>query len=126
MDEARRAAFTTALAVRVAEILDDNQSTLLGPAAAGSHRANFIDLLNLRAAEYADFGFGDDGPDYAFVRYLGNCVQEVMDRKDRTWTVSQMMEVEAPEAIAIVQKSMADLLHTGPRPAARRARMSGD
>ena len=126
MEETRRVEFTTALAKRVADITDDNQTTLLGAAATASHRANFIALLNARAADYAAFGFDEDGPDYGFVRYLGNCVEDVMTDKDRTWTVSQVMEVEAPEAVSIVRASMADLLHTGPRTAARRARMSGD
>jgi len=37
------------------------------------------------------------------------------------------MESEAPEAVAMVQKSMADLFDTGPRPARKRsARVSGD
>jgi len=42
LDTAQRDEFTTALAIRVAEILDDNQSDLLGSLQAGSYKGRFI------------------------------------------------------------------------------------
>jgi hypothetical protein len=127
MEASERVAFTTALAMRLGEILEDNQTDLLGPAPGRSYRSQFISLFNERSPEYAQYGYTDAGPDFAFVRHLGNQLLEVMLEKDHSWVVSQVMEIEAPEAVSMIQKSMADLFHTGPRPAReRRARMSGD
>lgn len=110
LDAARRNEFTTALAIRVAEILDDNRSDLLGSLQAGSHKERFIALLNELASDYAEFGYTDTGPDFAFLRYLGNRVMEIMAQKDRPWVIDQIMAIEAPEAVANVQKGMRNLL----------------
>ena len=127
MEASERVAFTTALALRLGEILEDNQTDLLGPAGDRSYRCRFISLFNERSPDYAHYGYTDAGPDFAFVRHLGNSLLEIMPEKDHSWVVSQVMEIEAPEAVAMVQKSMADLFQTGPRPArAPRARVSGD
>lgn len=127
LEAPERVAFTTALAMRVGEILEDNQTDLLGPAGDRSYRSRFISLFNERSPDYAEFRYDDSGPDFGFLRYLGNRLPEIMLEKDRSWAVSQMMEVEAPEAVTMVQKSMADLFETGPRPARSRGnRVSGD
>ncbi|HET9762958.1 MAG TPA: hypothetical protein VFR50_05555 [Casimicrobiaceae bacterium] len=112
-----RVEFTTALARRLAAILEDNARELLGPGDDGSAGA-FIALVNERNAEYAAFEYGDDGPDFAFLRAFGHRVTEIMPAKDRTWTVAQVMESEAPEAVATLQKAMRDLLTVGARPVA--------
>jgi hypothetical protein len=110
LDAAQRSAFTTALAIRVAEILDDNQGELLGSPQTGSYKESFIALLNKLASDYAEFKYTDAGPDFAFLRYLGNRVMETMAQKDRPWVIAQIMEIEAPQAVATVQKSMRNLL----------------
>lgn len=110
LDAAQRSEFTTALAIRVAEILDDNQGDLLGSLQAGSHKGRFIALLNELATDYAEFKYTAAGPDFAFLRYLGNRVMETMAKKDRPWVIDQIMAVEAPEAVASVQKGMRNLL----------------
>jgi hypothetical protein len=109
LDAAQRGAFTTALANRVAEILDDNQSDLLGGQQAGSYRERFIALFNELGSDYAEFKYTDAGPDFAFLRYLGNRVMATMAQKDRPWVIDQIMEIEAPEAIATVQQGMNNL-----------------
>ena len=111
LDAGQRGEFTTALAKRVAEILDENASDLLGSPHTGSHRERFVALLNELAADYAEFEYTDAGPDFAFLRYLGNRVMAMMARKDRPWVIDQIMEIEAPEAIATVQKGMHDLFN---------------
>jgi hypothetical protein len=128
MPATTRAEFTTALVRRVAEILEDSENDLLGvpPPGLQSHRAQFIDLFNARSDDYATFGHGPDGPDFAFVRYLGSRVTELMTEKDRAWTLDQIMAIEAPEAVATLQRAMQDVLSTEPRPARRRQGVSGD
>lgn len=119
-----RFAFTSALANRVAETLAENQSRLMGDSIA-VHKQHFIDKLNQRAGEYADFNYGSDGPDFAFTRYLAYCMREVMDEKDVEWVIDQMMSIEAPEAVDMVEKTMRDLYETEPKQS-RRATVSGD
>jgi hypothetical protein len=109
LDAGQRNEFTTALAIRVAGILDENESDLLGSPQTGSHRERFIALLNELAADYAEFKYTDAGPDFDFLRYLGNRVMATMAEKDRPWVIDQIMSLEAPEAIATVQQGMHNL-----------------
>jgi hypothetical protein len=127
MPEGIRSEFTPALVRRVAEILEDSENDLLGLPASGqeSHRAQFIDLFNARSNDYATFGHGPEGPDFAFVRYLGSRVTDLMIDKDRTWALDQIMAIEAPEAVATLQSAMQGVLSTEPRPV-RRHGVSGD
>lgn len=108
-----REAFTTALAVRLAGILAENQAELLG-GVAGEHKSNFITQLNRRAGEYAEFHYGSNGPDFAFIRYLGYCMLDVVPEKDKNWVVDQMVSIEAPEAVETVEKAMRGLLEATP------------
>ena len=73
------------------------------------HKQIFIDKLNQRAGEYAEFNYGADGPEFAFTRYLAFCMREVMDEKDVEWVIDQMMSIEAPEAVDMVEKTMQNL-----------------
>lgn len=125
LPEQGRHAFTTALANRVAETHAENESRLLGGDMAECKR-RFIDRLNQRAGEYAEFGYDENGPDFAFIRYLAWCMGEVMDEKDSGWIIDQMMSIQAPEAVEMVEKTFRNLLETEPRQPRRRAGTSGD
>ncbi len=120
-----RFAFTSTLANRVAETLAENQSRLMGNSIA-EHKQYFIDKLNQRAGEYADFDYGIDGPEFAFTRYLAFCMREVMDEKDVEWVIDQMMSIEAPEAVEMVEGTMRNLYESEPRPTRTRKVTSGD
>jgi hypothetical protein len=117
--------FTSVLANRVSETLAENQSRLMGDSIA-KHKQHFIDKLNQRAGEYADFNYGSDGPEFAFTRYLAFCMREVMDEKDVEWVIDQMMSIEAPEAVEMVEKTMSNLYEAEPRPPRTRKTTSGD
>lgn len=123
MGAAGRAEFITALVRRVAELLQENEDTLLGlpPAGQPSHFDQFIDLFNELADHYADFGHDGDGPDFAFVRYLGHRIEALMPEKDRRWVIDQIMATEVPEAVEMLQRAMQGALSTEPR-APRKAR----
>jgi hypothetical protein len=120
-----RFAFTSTMANRVAETLAENQSRLMGDSIA-EHKQHFIDKLNQRAGEYADFNYGIDGPEFAFTRYLAFCMREVMDEKDVEWVIDQMMSIEAPEAVDMVEKTMRNLYEAEPKPTRTRKVTSGD
>jgi hypothetical protein len=129
MDAQGRVAFVSALVRRAAEILEENENTLLGipPAGAPSHFDTFVDLFNTLTTHYADFGFDDDGPDFGFVRYLGHRVEAHMPEKDRRWVIEQMMIREVPEAVETLKRGMNGVLSTEPRPArSSRTATSGD
>ncbi len=120
-----RLIFTTALANRVAETHAENESRLLeSELSECKHR--FIDQLNLRAGEYAEFGYGDNGPDFSFTRYLGYCIDQVMDEKDNGWIIDQMMSIEAPEAVEMIEKTFRNLLESEPRQTRKRVASSGE
>ncbi|MEO8121588.1 MAG: hypothetical protein ABI606_19965 [Rhodoferax sp.] len=124
-----RAEFITALVRRVAEVLQENEDTLLGapPAGQPSHYDEFIALFNELADHYADFGHGPDGPDFAFVRYLGHRVEALMPEKDQRWVVDQIMATEVPEAVLTLQRAMQGVLSTEPRaPRSSRAANTAD
>jgi hypothetical protein len=114
-DDDGRVAFMTALANRTGEELAENRSRLLGDRDAAAIKADFIDLLNRRNAEYAEFGYGAEGPDFAFLRYFATAVAELMPEKDKRWTWDQVMAIEGPEVAATVAKSVAGLFDEAPR-----------
>jgi hypothetical protein len=130
-----RAQFTVALVRHVARTLDENETDLLGapPPGAPAHADTFIDLVNEVSQHYAEFGAdprardSDAGfePDFAFVRYLGSRLEPALPAKDRRWVLDQVMAVEAPEALAVIQRSMRDLYDPTPR-RARRAGLTGE
>lgn len=132
-----REAFTIALANRVAEIHADNRADLLGPAtaealpsaAAARHdptRDRFIDLLNLRSQDYADFDIEPAQLGTPVARYLAERLIQVLGERDRMWVHDQVMEIEAPDAATLVLRGMQGLLGLSQRPARRRAGVAGE
>jgi len=129
MEASLRAEFMTALVQRVAEVLQENEDGLMGvpPAGQASHYDQFIDLFNELADHYADFGFDAQGPDFAFVRYLGHRIEALMPEKDQRWVVDQIMASEVPDALEMIKRGMQGVLSTEPRPArAARGGAAGD
>ena len=125
-----RVPFTTALVLRVAEILRENEADLLGPAGlpggGDDYRDLFIDQFNELSGHYADFDWTEsEGPDFAFTRYLGSRLEAVVPAKDRRWVIDQVMAIEAPEAVAMLQRAMQDVFSTE-APGKRRAAMTGE
>jgi len=131
MDADTRTSFTTAMVRRLADILEENEADLLGPAPAdgGSWSERFIDQFNELSTHYAEFG-GEPGfesftPDFGFVRYLGSRLEPHLPAKDRRWVIDQVMAAEVPDALAMVQRSMQELHSTEPHQR-RRSAVSGD
>jgi hypothetical protein len=124
-----RESFLVALARRVATLYGENLDQLIGPdeSRSGGHSANFIDLLNRRMAEFAEFEYTDDGPDFGFMRYFGSCIEEALpDPADRRWVLDQIMATQAPEAVETVESAMRGILGLDPKPARRREGFSGE
>ncbi len=129
MDTSTRTAFMTALVQRIAEILQENEDGLMGvpPPGQASHYDQFIALFNELADHYADFGYDEHGPEFAFVRYLGHRIEALMPQKDQRWVADQVMASEVPDAIEMIKRGMQGVLSTEPRPKrAARGVTSGD
>lgn len=133
-----RRRFTTALVLRVADFLQENEADLLGTAAdtdgagGASWAERFIDQFNALQGHYAEFGAdpgapADGGfvPDFGFYRYLGHRIEPDLPAKDRRWVIDQVMAIEAPDAVEIMTSAMRNLHDPGERPR-RRARTTGD
>jgi hypothetical protein len=130
-DAESRTEFTVALVRHVARTLEENELELLGAPAVGEGRPSdtFIDLVNQLSQHYAEFGADPDPPpdsgpfhpDFAFVRYLGSRLAPTVPENERRWVLDQVMAVEAPDAIATVQRSMRELFDPTPQRERRRA-----
>jgi hypothetical protein len=107
--EQARVDFTSALARHLGATLDDNAHELLG-VVPGTMREHFVALVNQRSAEYAHFEYADDGAGFGFLRALGTHLTDIVPEKDRPWTMAQVVEIEAPDAVATLAKAMSNLL----------------
>lgn len=126
LDEARRAEFTTALVKRLAEVVEDNRGMLLVDVPLGQARTHFLDLFNRRGADYADCGYDEAGPDFNFRRFFAACMQEVLPEKDRLWAIDQVMDIEVPEAIKALTKTLDGLFHPEAVRKSQRSRDGGE
>lgn len=115
LSEQDRFDFTSALVNRVAEHQAENQSEWLG-GAVRDYKDRFVDRLNQRAGEYADFHYTGVDTSFSFILYLGQCLRDVMDEKDKTWVVDQIMAIEVPEAVAMLEKAMTGLFDDNAKP----------
>jgi hypothetical protein len=106
----KRTEFTTALALKLAEVVEDNRDMLIAELEPGHSRRHFIDLANLRGADYADFTYDEKtGPDFGFRRFFGSRLLDIVPEKDHSWVIDQIMEIEAPEAIKALESTLAGL-----------------
>ena len=99
--EEERAALIGAVVRHLAATMENNQQDLFGP---GEYRKPFIDLLNVRFAEYAGFEYRDGEPGYPCLRCFAGKVADAMAPGDNKWVVEQMMEIESPELVRLVRK----------------------
>jgi hypothetical protein len=110
MADEERQRFIVALALKIADTYHDNRVDFAGR--GHDFRQPFIELLNKRMADYAEFRFDDGAPGYAFSRYLGECVTNSMGPKDRKWISDQVMEIEVPSMLKTLNKGLTDLTGT--------------
>jgi hypothetical protein len=113
-----REEFTAAMANRVGDILADNRSELLGTAdeaGGGRYKSHFIDLLNLRSFDYADYDYTEARIEYGFLRCLADHLAVLVAEGEAVWVRDQVMEIEAPDAVTALRKGMRGLLGEAPR-----------
>jgi len=111
MDEEERQRFIVALALKTADTYHDNRADSEGR--GKDFRKPFIEVLNARMSDYAEFVFEDRKPGYAFKRYLGEAVTGKMGERDRKWISEQVMEIEVPDMLKTLEKGLNDLFDSG-------------
>jgi hypothetical protein len=110
LDANKRTMFTTALALKLAEVVEDNCDMLIAEPEPGHCHRHFIALANLRGADYADFAYDEkEGPDFGFRRFFGSRLLEIVPKKDHAWVIDQIMEIEAPEAVKALERTLEGL-----------------
>lgn len=125
LDEDARVEFTTVLTRNIGRFVEENNIMLLGEAVPGESQRHFIDLFNRRAAEYAEFDYDEKGPDFGFRRFFAACLREVLPEKDKLWVVDQAMDIEAPEALKMLEKTLAGLFNPEQAKSERRQDLRG-
>jgi hypothetical protein len=110
LDADKRTEFTTALALKLAGVVEDNRDMLIAEPEPGHCHRHFIALANLRGADYADFAYDEkEGPDFGFRRFFGSRLLEIVPKKDHAWVIDQIMEIEAPEAVKALERTLEGL-----------------
>jgi len=110
LSDAGRAALIGEVAGHLATTMENNQRDLLGP---GEYRKPFIDVLNARFGEYAEFECPGGEPSYACLRFFATKVSDAMAGGDNKWVVEQIMDIEAPEMVRVVKKLIEQTVATG-------------
>ena len=119
-----RAALVQGVGVRLGQLMEDNVRALVGQDGR-DYRSEFIDMLNRRGEDYATFDFPDNGASFPALRYLGAQIREVMDERDEHWVMDQVMDIEMPEVLGTLKKTLDGLFSpAGAAPSPRR--VSGD
>jgi hypothetical protein len=103
--EAERAQLIQGTGRRLAELVRDNIREMVGDDGF-DYKANFIDMLNRRAADYATFECAPEKPSFALLRYLGLAVRELMLESDQPWVADQIMDLQAPEALGTLKRTI--------------------
>lgn len=119
LPEAQRAPLVQAAGRRLAELMEENIRAM-GASDDFDYRANFIDFLNRRSADYSTFDCAPDKPSFPLLRYLGLAVRELMLESDQPWVADQIMDIQAPEALGMLKKTVDGLL--SPAGAGRKTR----
>lgn len=121
-----RGEFTTALAKRMAEAVEDNADMLLEAREPGACRRHFLEVFNAAGADYAEYSCDEKGPDFGFRRAYAARVRESMPEKDKAWVYDQVMEIEAPEGVQAIRRTLAGLFGGEEKPRRSREGLSGE
>ena len=106
--EDERRDLITALALNLAKTMHDNRMDVNEE--KKDYKAEFIQGLNERMAEYADFAYDGNEPGFQMRRRCGEHVTEVMGEKDKKWVTDQIMDIEIPDALKTFKKVARNIL----------------
>ena len=108
MDDEQRQDVVSAVGVRLAEIMEENIIDFTGGEKDPDYdyQAGFIDLTNRRMLDYSEFDFTDDKASFPALRFLSLQIREVMEQTDQSWIQDQVMDIEMPEMMETLKKSV--------------------
>jgi hypothetical protein len=99
----------TSMALNLAKTMHDNRQDVNEN--RDDYKEPFIQLMNERMGEYAEFTFDDaDTASFQLRRRVGEHVQEKMGAKDNKWVTDQVMDIEIPDALKTFKKVTRNLL----------------
>lgn len=106
-DENERTRFITELASKCAKHLEDNLRDVIGK---GDYREAFIDTLNRRMSDYAEFNYSDEeGASFGMKRFFGEQITKVLGERHSKWVSSQVMDIEVPEIHLHIKRALPNL-----------------
>lgn len=108
MTQEERQVFISVLGRKLVQTMDENMEDTLGP---GDYKPELLATLNQRMGEYSRFNYDDrDGPSFPMLRYFGECVTLVVGERNRKWVATHVMDVEGPDAVRVLKRSLSSLL----------------
>jgi len=107
LNEEERRQLVITLAKHLAGHLQDNSVDLFGP---GDYIQPFVEKMNIRGIEYADFRYGNDGPSYPFMRHLGYEIQQIMgETQANRWVIDQVMDKDGLDVDREISRAIGNL-----------------
>ena len=106
MSTAEREEFVVTMVKHLART---HQSSMEEISGVKDYKDDFIKLVNERMSDYADMPYEEGEPSFTMRRYLGSKVQQVMGERYNKWVETQVLEINAPEAITHLKKAIDDL-----------------
>jgi len=106
MSAEEREAFVTTMVQHLARTYQASMEDIDG---IKDYKKDFIDLVNARMSDYSEMPYDEDEPSFTMRRYLGSKVQEVMGERHNKWIETQVLEINAPEAVKHLNKAIDDL-----------------
>jgi hypothetical protein len=106
-----RAEFTVALVTRLAEMVEEAREASAARSRAWRRPGAISSNSTTGAAMSTLSSASTPGPDFGFRRCFAACIKDTLPEKDRLWAVDQVMEIESPEAIKTLQKTLSGLFH---------------
>jgi hypothetical protein len=67
---------------------------------------DFVQLLNDRMSTYSEFNFEGTAPSFPMLRCFGGYITDVMGDRANKWITTQIIDIEAPDAIDSLMKAM--------------------
>lgn len=107
IDDETRAGVIQEMALRLTDYME---TEVAGPGGDKEVRDSFIRRMNDRLTNYATFEYDGDKPEYACLRYFALKLMEVMEKQDQLWIIDQMIEIEIPDLLKLVRKTVNGLL----------------
>lgn len=104
LSDKERGELISELCAKVADQVQDNLTDIAG---AGNYRPPFVQALNERFSQYANFGYNGNEPSFECVRFFGSTVLDVLgDDNTNRWVIDQIIAIAAPDLAGQITQSV--------------------